>query len=181
MSRQPEIHTERLFLRPFTPDDAPVVQKLAGDKAIATTTLNIPHPYEDGMAEQWISTHKERFEKGELANFAITLHENGSLIGAVGLVVNQRHESAELGYWIGKPFWNQGYCTEAARAVVRFGFKQLHLNRIHASYFSRNISSGRVMEKIGMTYEGCLRQQMKKWDKFEDLKVYSILRSEFFS
>ena len=143
--------------------------------------MNIPHPYEDGMAEQWISTHKERFEKGELANFAITLRDDGILIGAVGLVINQRHESAELGYWIGKPYWNQGYCTEAAQAVVRYGFEQLHLNRIHASHFSENISSGRVMEKIGMTYEGCHRQQMKKWDKFVDLKVYSILHSEFSS
>jgi ribosomal-protein-alanine N-acetyltransferase len=176
-----ELYTERLHLRPFTLDDAPVVQKLAGDKAIAITTLNIPHPYEDGMAEEWISTHKERYEKGELVNFAITLRQNTSLIGAIGLVINQQHESAELGYWIGKPYWNLGYCTEAAHAVVRFGFEQLRLNRVCASHFSENMSSGRVMEKIGMTYEGCHRQQMKKWDKFIDLKVYAILRSEFVS
>lgn len=181
MPPRPELKTERLFLRPFTLDDAPTVQKLAGDKDVAKTTLNIPHPYEDGMAEQWISTHEEKSEKGELLNFAITLHKNGGLIGAIGLVISKRHESAELGYWIGKPYWDKGYCTEAAQAVIRYGFEQLNLNRIHASHFARNSSSGRVMEKIGMTYEGCLRQQMKKWDKFEDLKVYSILRREFIS
>jgi [ribosomal protein S5]-alanine N-acetyltransferase len=181
MSRQPELSTERLFLRPFTLDDAPVVQKLAGDFAVAEMTLNIPYPYEDGMAEQWISTHKERNEKGELANFAVTLRDGGDLIGAIGLMIDQRHERAELGYWIGKPYWNKGYCTEAARAVVKFGFEKLHFHRIHASHFGHNEASGRVMQKIGMSYEGCFRQHVKKWDKFFDLKVYSILRDEFVS
>jgi len=179
MTEQPYLQTDRLILRPFSLDDAPTVQKLAGDKDIASTTLNIPHPYEDGMAEQWISTHKERFVKGELSNFAITLRSGGGLIGAVGLVINLLHERAELGYWIGKPYWNKGYCTEAAREVLRYGFEQLKLNRIHASFFTKNQSSGRVMEKIGMKYEGCFRQHVIKWGVFEDLKEYSILRSEY--
>jgi len=179
MSTRPELYTKRLHLRPFRLDDAPVVQKLAGDIAIAEKTTNIPHPYEDGMAEEWISTHKELYDRGELANFAITSRDKGDLIGAIGLIIDQPHDKAELGYWIGKPYWDLGYCTEAAEAVVKFGFERLQLNRIHASHFAHNPASGRVMEKIGMTYEGTLRQHVKKWDKYIDLKIYSLLRSEF--
>jgi RimJ/RimL family protein N-acetyltransferase len=152
---------------------------LAGDVAIASTTLNIPHPYEDGMAEEWISTHQEAFEKGELSNFAIELRSSGDLIGAIGLVVNTRHHHAELGYWIGTPYWNKGYCTEAAHEILRYGFMELDLNRIHAMHLTRNPTSGRVMKKIGMLHEGCRRQHVKKWDVFEDVELYGSLKSEF--
>jgi RimJ/RimL family protein N-acetyltransferase len=130
MARRPAIETERLLLRPFTLADALVVQRLAGDRDIASTTLNIPHPYEDGMAEEWISTHQEKFERGEEVIFAIVLRNDGGLIGAIGLVINQQHESAELGYWIGKPCWGNGYCTEAAKAALHYGSTVLGLNRI---------------------------------------------------
>ena len=142
MKQCPTIETERLILRPFELSDAKDVQRLAGDWAIADTTLNVPYPYEDGMAEQWISTHEQKFEAGELANFAIVFRAGGTLIGAIGLRIVQRFDRAELGYWIGKPYWNQGYCTEAGHAVLRYGFTELNLNRIHASHLKRNPASG---------------------------------------
>ena len=179
MSERPTIETERLTLRPFTLDDASDVQRLAGDRDIASTTAKIPHPYEDGMAEEWIGTHQERFDRGELVNFAVTHREQGFLIGTIGLVINKQDESAEMGYWVGKPYWNRGYCTEAAQAVLKYGFKILGLNRIHANHMTRNPASGRVMQKIGMKHEGHLRQHAKKWGKFEDIEAYGILRSEY--
>ena len=118
-------------------------------------------------------------EKGELVNFAVVLRANNQLVGAMGLVINEKHECAELGYWIGKPYWNKGYCTEAARAVLEYGFNQLNLNRIFAHHVKRNPASGRVMQKIGMTHEGSLKQHVKKWGAFEDLEAYAILRSEY--
>jgi RimJ/RimL family protein N-acetyltransferase len=142
-------------------------------------TMAIPHPYEDGMAEAWIGTHRQAFEEDKEAVFAITLREGGSLAGCIGLTINREHVRAELGYWIGKPYWSNGYCTEAAREMVRFGFEELGLNRIHSIHFGRNPASGRVMAKIGMTREGCQRQHIKKWGSFEDLVTYAILRSEF--
>ena len=179
MKQMPSLETERLRLRPFTLDDAPDVQRLAGAKEVASTTLNIPHPYEDGMAEKWIGTHQERYESGKLVNFAITNRSDGALIGGIGLVINQDHARAEMGYWIGVPYWNKGYCTEAARAVLKYGFEVLQLNRIHASYLTRNPASERVMQKIGMSYEGCHPQHMKKWGQFEDLSVYGILKKDY--
>jgi len=179
MKKQPTLETKRLRLRRFTLADAADVQRLAGDRDVASTMM-IPHPYEVGMAEHWVSTHLEGFNRGELATFAITLRESAVLVGAISLTIRRKHSRGELGYWIGKPYWNRGYCTEAAKAILQFGFVELGLNRIHASHFTRNPASGRVMQKIGMTYEGRLRQHVEKWGVFEDLDLYGILPGEFF-
>jgi len=179
MKEHPKIETKRLTLRMYSLNDAPELQRLIGDRDIALTTINIPHPYEDGMAEQWIQTTKEKFEKGEAVHFAIVHRAQHFFIGGIGLTVDKQNEVAELGYWIGKPYWNQGYCTEAAQAVLRYGFEVLGLNRIQARHFTRNPVSGRVMQKIGMNHEGHLRQAVKKWGKFEDWESYGILRSEW--
>lgn len=176
---QPTLITDRLVLRPFELADGPAVRLLAGHQAIADTTLHIPHPYEEGMAESWIATHQERFENGAGAIFAICLKPDGPLIGAIGLDIEGAHSRAELGYWIGKPYWNRGYCTEAAGAVIAYAFDTLRLNRVQARHFRRNPASGRVMQKIGMIREGCLRQSVQKWGVFEDLEIYSILREEY--
>lgn len=179
MSELPRLTTDRLILRPFTLADAANVQSLAGDWAIADTTLNIPHPYEDGMAEEWISHHREQFVNKEQVTLAITLRTNNALVGAIGLRLTLRFARAEMGYWIGKPYWGQGYCTEAAKALLAYGFGELQLNKIFASHLVRNPASGRVMQKIGMTNEGTLREHVQKWGVFEDIKVYGILRSEY--
>lgn len=179
MNIKRKIETNRLLLRPFQLSDANDVQRLAGDFEIADTTLFIPHPYEDGVAEQWINTHEENFKSNKEIIFAVSLQETKELIGSIGLILNKEHEKAELGYWIGKPYWNKGYATEAAEAMLKFGFIELKLERIHAHYFARNPASGKVMEKLGMQYEGTLRNDIKKWGKFEDIKIYGILRSEY--
>ena len=171
--------TERLLLRPFLLSDASDVQRLAGNWAIADTTLNVPHPYEDGMAEAWISTHQPRFEAGELAVFAITLKTDSELVGAVGLRAERSFDRANLGYWIGEPFWGLGYCTEAATSIVEYGFTELKLQRLYAEHLERNSASGRVLQKIGMSKEGTARQHTKKWGKFEDLVLYGLLRNEW--
>ena len=179
MGEFPTLRTERLVLRAFKLSDAADVQRMAGAREIASPTINIPHPYEDGMAELWISSHRGASERGELVPLAITLSADGTLIGAISLGLDQSHERAELGYWIGAPYWGQGYCTEAARAILGYGFGVLGLHRIHSSHFARNPASGRVMQKLGMTSEGCLRHHVKKWDAFEDLVVYGLLRDEW--
>lgn len=176
---QPSIQTQRLLLRPFQGSDAPDVRQLAGDRAIAATTLSIPYPYEAGIAEAWIQTHAEQFAQRQAVHFAVTLIQQAQLIGAIGLGVDQDNHWAELGYWIGKPYWGKGYCTEAALAVVQFGFEQWGLHRIQSTHFTKNPASGRVMQKIGMSYEGYRRQQIFKWGCYEDIKLYGILKSDW--
>jgi [ribosomal protein S5]-alanine N-acetyltransferase len=177
MTKQPLLPSARLVLRPFSTADAPVVHKLVQEREIASTTLNIPHPYEDGMAEAWIATQETAWLRGEIATFAITEPSEG-IVGAISLTIEASHQRAEAGYWVGLPFWGRGYATEALSAIIALGFSQLNLNRIHASHMTRNPASGRVMIKAGMSFEGCLRQHVLKWGKFEDLAIYAILRSE---
>jgi RimJ/RimL family protein N-acetyltransferase len=101
------------------------------------------------------------------------------LIGVVGLQQIARDRlRAELGYWIGVPWWGKGYATEAARAVVRYGFDELGLHKIHAHYLTRNPASGKVLERVGMRREGMLREEVRKWGRFEDVILCGILRSD---
>ena len=180
MNQQPTIKTERLILRPYNLGDSPELQRLIGDRDVFSTMTNVPHPYEDGMAEEWIGKRQESFEKGKTIDFAITHREKGFFIGGISLNnIDQQSERAEIGYWIGKPYWRKGYGTEAARAMVKFGFETLGLNRINGRHFSRNSASGRILQRIGMKHEGCQRQAYKKWGQFEDFELYGILRSEY--
>ena len=175
----PALETPRLRLRAFTPADAADVERLAGERAIADTTLNIPHPYPPGAAQAWIATHGPAWQARRSLTCAITLRSSGALAGAVGLVLTPEHALAELGYWIAVPFWGRGFATEAARRLVGFGFSELGLHRVQARHLVRNPSSGRVMQKLGMVFEGVFRDGVRKWDRFEDVAMYAILAPEW--
>lgn len=177
MRKLPTLNSDRLILRPFLLSDAATVQRLAGARAVADTTLTIPHPYADGLAETWIASHEGAWTRHEMATLAITEADAG-LIGAISLRIELAHRRAEMGYWIGAPFWGLGYATEAARLMVTFGFEKLSLHRIFAQHFTRNPASGRVMAKAGMHFEGTLRQHFFRWDEPEDVAVWGMLRSE---
>ena len=131
MAIQPVLETERLILRPFQLSDADDAQVLVSDKLIASTTLNIPHPYPEGGAAEWIKTHESGFKEGKRVVYAVTLKDSGEIVGAISLANMVSGHQAELGYWVGVPCWNKGYCTEAGEALLRYGFTELGLNRIH--------------------------------------------------
>ena len=179
MTKQPILETKRLILRPFEMADAEAVRALAGNKDIATTTLHIPHPYEAGIAEEWIGRHEAQFGEGDGVVFAVTLRESGKLAGAISVMVKKQHDRGVLGYWIGKPHWNQGIATEAAKRVVAYAFEDLSLNKITSSHMERNPASGRVMEKAGLRYEGASVQHIKKWGMYEDMLFYGLLREDY--
>lgn len=180
MKTAPTLYTERLILRSFTLEDAADVQRLASNPDVASTTDAIEHPYEDGTAKKEIQWYHEEFENGKRVNFAITLKTDGTLIGAVGLFfrIHLPYKDAELGYWIGKPYWNCGYCTEAAKAVVAYGFREHNIESVYAYYFKRNPASGRVLEKIGMHYAEYIPKDPKRYF-FEDTIRYRLLKCEF--
>jgi len=176
---QPTLTTDRLTLRPFIPDDAFDIERLAGVREIADTTLTIPHPYPHGAAAEWILTHAPAWEKGTAATFAVVENDGGRLVGVASLMIKSEHRRAELGYWIALDRWNQGYATESNQRLVDFGFEVLGLHRIEARHFLRNPASGRVMLKLGMKAEGVERDAAVKGDRYESFAVYSILEDEW--
>ena len=171
------LKTPRLILRPFQPSDAHAVQQLADAAEVAEATLNFPHPYDDGMAECWIATHKSAWNDGTAVTFAITTW-NDALRGTVSLQLTRPHCRGELGYWIGRPYWGQGLATEAVRRVLHFAFEDLALNRVQSSYLPRNPASGRFLEKVGMTREGLHREHFRKGGRFEDVVEFAVLKCD---
>jgi RimJ/RimL family protein N-acetyltransferase len=179
MVLQPTLETRRLRLRPFAAGDASTVQLLAGAREIAATTMNVPFPYEDGIAEAWISSHAEMWSHGTGMICAVDSKDEVRLVGAAGLRIEMAQRRAELGYWIGLRWWGRGYATEAAFALVAYAFDRLELQRVFARHFASNPASGRVLEKLGMRREGVLRRHVIKWGRFEDIVMYGVLADEF--
>lgn len=179
-SAQPVLYTERLLLRALRLEDAADVVRLAGAREIADTTVTIPHPYTGDAAIAWISGLGEHWAARSNVAYAVTLRGDAALIGATGLShIDSEHLQAELGYWIGVPWWGHGYASEAASRMLGFGFESLGLNRIFAHHMLRNPASGRILRKIGLRPEGVLRQRVRKWERFEDVAVFAMLRSEW--
>jgi ribosomal-protein-alanine N-acetyltransferase len=176
---RPTLTTARLILRPFAHEDAGEVTRLVSDRRIADTTINIPHPYDQSIAEAWIGMHAGVAERDEGLTLAVTEKASGALVGAVGLAIARPQGRAELGYWVGVDYWGRGYATEAARAMLDYAFGPLDLRRVVAHCLTRNPGSWRVMEKIGMQREGRLREHVVKWDVPEDIWLYGILRHEW--
>lgn len=173
------IDTQRLRLRWLFLEDAAALAKLAGRREIADTTISIPHPYSEEQARQWIAARSTESRSKELA-LAITRKEDGALVGAISLRdIDIEHSQAEIGFWIGVEWWGQGYATEAVRAVLSLVFNILELNRVCAHHMVRNSASGRVLQKVGMQCEGLLRERVRKWGRFEDVVLCSILRADW--
>jgi ribosomal-protein-alanine N-acetyltransferase len=175
---QPTLHSERLILRSFRSSDSLSVERLAGAREVADTTLNIPHPYPPGAANAWIASQAVQWTKRKSTVYAMTLKATDELVGAISLGVSPAHAQAEIGYWTGVEYWNQGYCTEAGRVLVRFGFETLGLHRIEGRHLMRNPASGRVLTKLGMRLEGIHRDAIRKWERFEDIGHHAILATD---
>jgi len=173
----PVLKTERLVLRPFALSDAKDVQRLAGNKNVAATAGTIPHPYLDGVAEEWIAKHQELFEKNVSVTWAVTF--NNELVGCVSLIISKAHNRAEIGYWVAEDSWNKGYCSEASKAAVQYGFEKLNLIKVTSRHMSDNPGSGKVMIKIGMEKEGYLKKELLKNGAYKDMVVYGLLKENF--
>jgi len=113
--------------------------------------MNIPHPYGVGAAYKWISTLDEKWKNREKAEYAILLKENAQYIGGISFVEINGDE-AEIGYWIGVPYWNNGFCTEAGKLLIEYGLSKMTLRKITAMHLSTNPNSGRVLKKLGLEW-----------------------------
>lgn len=170
------ITTARLLLRPFRADDAPEVERFCNTEEISRGTM-LPYPYPAGAAASWIATHAEDFELERGFVFAITDRADGRLYGCISLTNHSAHKNGELGYWIGTEYWGRGYATEAADAMIRWAFARGY-HRVYGRHFGSNPASGRVMQKLGMTYEGTQKEHFFKNGRYEDLVLYGLVRRE---
>ncbi|MBC6612712.1 GNAT family N-acetyltransferase [Hymenobacter sp. BT507] len=176
MNAYPTLNTERLLLRQPQAHDIPTIVQLANEPTVAHMTLNIPHPYAESDAIYWLNAANQGFASGLHQVFAIELRETNQFIGGIGITVEPRFNRAEAGYWVGKPFWNKGFATEALRAVLAFGFETLELHKIFATHLTENPASGKVMQRAGMHWEAELHQHVRKNEQYLDLMQYQLTR-----
>jgi len=163
-------------LEPIAARHADDVQRLAAHPEVVATT-NLPEPYPDDGTAQWIAYVQPRHGAGEEFAFAIR-NENGDLVGITGLV-DVTDTTAELGFWIGKSYWNRGYATAAARQTVEFAFDTVGLRRVVARPLARNTPSRRVLEKLGFRFKQTETHEHPKWTGTDRFARYTLDRERW--
>ncbi|NMD37882.1 MAG: GNAT family N-acetyltransferase [Christensenellaceae bacterium] len=175
----PKIITQRLILRPANIKDANDIYEYSKDEKVAEHVLWSAHK-SLGETKQYLKQMIKLYKNGSPSSFVIVLKSTGRVIGTIGFMsINPEHSSAEVGYSMARDMWGKGIMTEALKALIGFGFQTLRLNRIDAMHDCNNPSSGRVMQKCGMKFEGCLRQKVYNKGKFVDVNLYSILWEDY--
>jgi RimJ/RimL family protein N-acetyltransferase len=132
----------------------------------------------DAQAEEIIRTRSAMYREGRGVTFAIVFPDADELIGSVAVYINAERGVTKMNYWIGKEYWGRGYCTEAVRAAATFALDELPIDSITAIHFSRNVASGRVMQKIGMKHLRHMPKRCEYRGRVEDLEVYVITKAD---
>jgi len=147
-----KLETKRLLLRPPALRDAPEIARWMGDFDVAKNLSTAPHPYSEEDARGFVTRMSDAHARGDAWCFAIVRKDDWRLVGCCG--VHRKEGTHEIGYWLGKPFWNRGYTTEAVRRLVSFVFGELELHSVWAGWFYDNPASGHVLEKLGFKPDG---------------------------
>jgi RimJ/RimL family protein N-acetyltransferase len=179
MSHFPTLETERLRLSALKATDISTIVQLANNVNIARYTRNLPYPYFEKDAIFWLNLAHQGIQGGSKLVVAIRDKASDEFMGGTGLHINERHHRAELGYWIGEPFWGKGYVTEAAKAMIDYAFDKLNLNRVQAHHMKENVGSGRVMQKAGLLYEGEMVEHEFKSGVYHTLVAYGITKRQY--
>lgn len=177
----PRLETERLILRPLNPTDAKNIFEYAKNPKVSQFTLWEPHrDIADSL--KFITEYAQPLYKEQVPEpFGIFLKGNlKTVIGTVGCFwVSKPSQSMELAYAIAEPHWGKGLIAEASDAILDYCFKNLKVNRIQARCKIENKASSKVMEKIGMTYEGTLKSAIYHRSRFWDMQYYSMLKANY--
>lgn len=169
------IETHRLLLRPFVAADAGVIQPLADDPEVARPTSQVPSPYTLADAQAWIASHGAAEAAGQGRPWAIERRTDGTLLGAISLELHARDRLGVLGYWLGRASWGQGYATEAAKAVVHWGWAQ-GLGKVAAEVLAFNAASMVVLARCGLRLEGVLQKHAERDGVRYDVCCFGALR-----
>lgn len=174
----PTIETPRLILRKITAEDTAAMFSYGSNEEVAKyVTWDVHKTISD--TEAFIRFVQDQYANQKVAPWGMEYKETGEFIGTIDFVWwKPNQQSAEIGYVLAPEYWGKGITTEAADAIIRFGFEKMDLVRIQAKCLVDNIASARVMEKVGMSFEGINRKAMFIKGKHHDLKIYSILEEE---
>ena len=178
-SHIPTLETDRLTLRGMRVSDAPDMYEYARRPSVTEYLTWEPHASVEETRE-YLTYVGQRYRTGDFYDWSVVDKESGRMIGTCGFTsFNCPADSAEIGYVLNPAYQGRGLATEAVRRVLRFGFEELNLHRIEAHFMEGNDASRRLMERVGMTFEGYARESMKINGKYRTIGTCGILRSEF--
>ncbi|MBM7703445.1 GNAT family N-acetyltransferase [Metabacillus iocasae] len=175
----PTLETKRLRMRKLTMEDAKDIFLYGSDNQVTRyVTWDTHENIEE--SEKFVQYALAQYEKKQLAPWGIERKEDGKMIGTIDFVSwNKKHGSAEVGYAISREYWGHGYVPEALQTLLELGFNEMELVRISARCLKENEQSKRVLEKVGMAYEGLIRKGMHLKGEYRDLCMYAILKEEY--
>jgi [ribosomal protein S5]-alanine N-acetyltransferase len=168
------LKTKRLRISPLAQSDADQLYRLFSDPEIILHNLTLPRPFSKAVAETWITQLPENFKL-----FSIRRTDRKQLIGVAGLMLKADSGIAEYAAWMGIPFRGKGYDSEASKALLAYGFETFNLHRIFTTSLQQDRNGRSTWQKIGMMYEGCLRQHQQYWGNLVDLHIHGMLRQHF--
>jgi ribosomal-protein-alanine N-acetyltransferase len=178
--RPPVLETERLWLRPFVEDDVDALFAVARNPNVTRFTTWEAHRTPDDTLTFLRDYAHARYLEGVPDAYALVLKDGGALIGGAGARwATKANHCMEFGYWLAEPYWGRGLATEAGRALVAHVFATYDVERVQAHFIEGNHASGRVMEKLGMVFEGAHRHALFHRGEFKDVYCYAVLRGEW--
>ena len=178
-SHLPELTTERLTLRRMMVLDTYDMYEYACRPDVTKYLTWFPHPDRE-YTREYLQYLGNRYSAGMFYDWAVIYEPDCKMVGTCGFTAfNCTSDSAEVGYVLNPEYWGKGIATEALTRVLRFAFEELKLNRVEARFMEDNDRSRRVMEKVGMTFEGVLREAMLIKGNYANVGICSILRSEW--
>ena len=178
----PTLPTDRLTLRAPQPPDADAIYRLMNDWEVVRMLSRLPFPYPRETADTWIAATAAQATRGDGYHFVITGDEAGTemLIGCVGLTLDTKTRTAELGYWVGRRFWGHGVAREAARRVVSWAFANLAIDRVDAFVSIDNPASAAVLRHIGMHETGRSKMPFLARGGVEEVLTFAASREDIF-
>lgn len=178
-SHFPVLETDRLLLREMTPQDVNALLKLFGNPQVVKFLDMNPIKTAD-QAEEWMRWIGGIFSSKGGLRWGIESKVDGEFIGSAGLHSwNREAHYAQLGFDIAQQHWKENYPEEVARAIIRFGWDQMNLNRIEVNMVQGNVALMKIMEHLGFRHEGVFRQRLRKGGKYYDVHLYGLLRKEY--
>ena len=179
MKGLPNLETHHFSLRKINEEDIPAIFDYGSNPNVSKQVSWETHQT-TADTSVFVEMILEGYEQGTKALWGMELKSTGKLVGTIDFVtIQERHRKAEIGYVLSEDCWGKGYMTEAASRIIAYGFEELQLERIQARCFVENEGSSRVMEKVGMSFEGTMRNAMFAKGKFQNLNMYAIVFEDY--
>lgn len=172
----PVIKGSQFILRPFQKGDEKSLQKNVNNKKIHRMTSHLPHPYFLKDAKKWIKLSLAEYKKKDPQRVAFVIDIDKNVVGSIEFHNIRKNHKAEIGYWLAESCWGKGIMTEALKLMTEFGFGKLNLKRIQLRAYVFNKASQKVAKNADYKFEGVLKKDVKKENKFLDSYMFAKVK-----